>query len=110
MNEGQEATRHLHARVPEGVLHVPTAEREDKSLNRTGVPHLTRKRTPLLPWDASEGGGCALGPLGFDFAQHRQTLRPPRRRDPQQSPASFRIAVKDLEDPAVQCRRLAVSV
>jgi len=33
------------------------------------------------------------GPLGFDFAQHRQTLRPSRRRDPQQSPASFRIAV-----------------
>ena len=28
---------------------------------------------------------------------------------PQQSPASFRVAVKDLEDPAVQCRWLAVS-
>ena len=37
-----------------------------------------------------------LGPLGFEGAQHRQTLRPSRRRDPQQSPASFRIAVKDL--------------
>ena len=51
-----------------------------------------------------------LGPLGFEGAQHRQTLRPSRRRDLQQSPASFRIAVKDLEDPAVQCRWLAVSV
>ena len=50
-----------------------------------------------------------LGPLGLEGAQHRQTLRPSRRRDPQQSPASFRIAVKDLEDPAVQCRWLAVS-
>ena len=37
-----------------------------------------------------------LGPLGFEGAQHRQTLRSSRRRDPQQSPASFRIAVKDL--------------
>jgi len=45
-----------------------------------------------------------LGPLGFEGAQHRQTLRPSRRRDPQQSPESVRIAVKDLEDPAVQCR------
>ena len=51
-----------------------------------------------------------LGPLGFEGAQHRQTLRPSRRRDPQQSPASFRLAVKDLEDPAVQCRWPAVSV
>ena len=50
-----------------------------------------------------------LLPLGFDFAQHRQTLRPSSSRDPQQSPASFRIAVKDLEDPAVRCRWLAVS-
>ena len=45
-----------------------------------------------------------LGPLGFEGAQHRQTLRPSSGRDPQQSPASFRSAVKDLEDPAVQCR------
>ena len=45
-----------------------------------------------------------LGPLGFEGAQYRQTLRPFSSRDPQQSPASFRIAVKDLEDPAVQCR------
>ena len=52
----------------------------------------------------------SLGPLGFDFAQRRQTRRPSRRRGPQQSPASFRIAVKDLEDPAVQCRWLVVSV
>ena len=50
-----------------------------------------------------------LGPLGFQGAQHRQTLRPSSSRDPQQSPASFRSAVKDLEDPAVQCRWLAVS-
>ena len=50
-----------------------------------------------------------LGPLGFEGAQHRQTLRPSSSRDPQQSPAPFRIAVKDLEDPAVQCRWLAVS-
>ena len=35
-----------------------------------------------------------LGPLGFDFAQRRQTLRPSSSRDPQQSPASFRSAVK----------------
>ena len=42
-----------------------------------------------------------LGPLGFEGAQHRQTLRPSSSRDPQQSPASFRSAVKDLEDPAV---------
>ena len=54
-------------------------------------------------------GVSPLGPLGFDFAQHRQTLRPSSSRDPQQSPASFRTAVKDLEDPAVQCRWLAVS-
>ena len=34
--------------------------------------------------------GCfgPLGPLGFERAQHRQTLRPSRSRDPQQSPAS----------------------
>ena len=51
-----------------------------------------------------------LGPLGFECSQHRQTLRPSSSRDPQQSPASFRSAVKDLEDPAVQCRWLAVSV
>ena len=42
-----------------------------------------------------------LGPLYFEGAQHRQTLRPSRRRDPQQSTASFRIAVKDLEDPLI---------
>ena len=29
-----------------------------------------------------------LGPLGCEGAQHRQALRPSRRRDPQQSPAS----------------------
>ena len=40
-----------------------------------------------------------LGPLGFEGAQHRPTLRPSRRQDPQQSPASFRrIAVKDLTE------------
>ena len=50
-----------------------------------------------------------LGPLGFEGAQHRQTLHSSSSRDPQQSPASFRVAVKDLEDPAVQCRWLAVS-
>ena len=53
---------------------------------------------------------CPLGSLGFEGALHRQTLRPSSRRDPQQSPASFRIAVKDLEDPAVPCTGLAVSV
>ena len=37
-----------------------------------------------------------LGPLGFDFAQHRQPLRP--SVDGIRSPASFRIAVKDLRD------------
>ena len=41
---------------------------------------------------------CPLGPLGFECSQHRQTLRPSSSRDPQQSPASFRSAVKDLED------------
>ena len=40
---------------------------------------------------------AALGPLGFEGAQHRQTLRPSSSRGPQQSPASFRIAVKDLD-------------
>ena len=50
-----------------------------------------------------------LGPLGFEGAHYRQTLRPSSSRDPKQSPASFRSAVKDHEDPAVQCRWLAVS-
>ena len=40
-----------------------------------------------------------LGPLGFEGAQHRQTLRPSSSRDPQQSPASFRSAVKDTPGP-----------
>ena len=40
-----------------------------------------------------------LGPLGFECSHHRQTLGPSSSRDPQQSPASFRSAVKDLEDP-----------
>ena len=53
--------------------------------------------------------GTPLGPLGVECSQDRQTLRPSSSRDPQQSPASFRSAVKDLEDPAVQCRWLAVS-
>ena len=52
--------------------------------------YLTRRPRPYWPW-------LALG----------QTLRP--TLDPLQSPASFRIAVKDLEDPAVQCRWRAVS-
>ena len=29
------------------------------------------------------GAAFTLGPLGFDFAQHRQTLRPYSSRDPQ---------------------------
>ena len=32
------------------------------------------------------------------------------RKDPQKSPPSFRIAAKDLEDPALQCRKLVVKV
>ena len=40
--------------------------------------------------------------LGFEGAQHRQTLRPSSSRGPQQSPASFRITVKDLEDDHIR--------
>ena len=45
--------------------------------------------TPLPPFrDAHDSGTltlsrASLGPLGFDFAQHRQTLRPSSSRDPQ---------------------------
>ena len=65
--------------------------------------------TGLVSSEVDEIVPQALGPLGFEGAQHRQTLRPSSSRDPQQSPVSFRIAVEDLEDPAVQCRWLAVS-
>ena len=34
---------------------------------------------------------------------------PFRRKDPQKSPASLRIRVRDLKDPALQCKRLVVS-
>ena len=50
-----------------------------------------------------------LDPLGFEGAQHRQTLRPSSRRDPQQSRVSFRIAVMDLEDPAVRARTVQMA-
>ena len=56
-----------------------------------------------MPVVAKGGIAAFLGPLGFEGAQHRQTLRPSSSRDPQQSPASFRSAVKDLEDPAGGC-------
>ena len=66
--------------------------------------YLTYKETHL-PRTPQKG---PIGPLGFEGAQHRQTNTLPfRRRDPQQSPASFWITVQDLEDPAVQCRWLA---
>jgi len=54
-----------------------------------------------------------LGPVAFECSRHRRTPRPSvraRREDPQKSPASLRIAVKDLKGPALQCRRLAASV
>jgi len=51
------------------------------------------------------GFECArLDPLGFECAQNRQTPRP-SIRDPQKSPAFFRIAAESLEDPAIQCER-----
>ena len=68
---------------------------------RPGPPRCTR----TLP--------CAwlrpLGPLGFEGAQHRQTLRPSSSRDPQQSPASFRSAVKDLRVVLVGRPRICVA-
>ena len=57
-----------------------------------------------FPWIEDKEVNCCregvvfLGPLSFERAQHRQTLRPSRRRDPQQSPASFRSAA-DLSSP-----------
>ena len=53
--------------------------------------------------------GDPLGPLGFDFTQHRQTLHPTVDGTRSKALRPFRIAVKDLEDPAVQCRWLAAS-
>ena len=42
-----------------------------------------------------------LGPLVFECAPHRPTYHssPFRKKDPPKSPASFRIAAKDLTDP-----------
>jgi hypothetical protein len=35
---------------------------------------------------------------------------PFRRKNPQESPASFQIAAKDLEEPAFQWKRLAARI
>ena len=51
----------------------------------------------------------ALGPLGFDWAQHRPTPRS-SIEDPQKSSASFHFARTVFKDPAFQCRRLAARV
>jgi hypothetical protein len=45
-----------------------------RSLHGHGRRPLRHERQPLV---------FPLGPLGFDFAQRRQTLRPPSSRDPQ---------------------------
>ena len=49
-----------------------------------------------------------LGPLGFACAQHRRTSRPSVERIRRK--ALLRIALKDLKDPALQCRWLAAPV
>jgi len=92
------------------ALHVErTAEKASILSDRVWLSSAEARVEGRVGGSVGVGEGIPLGPLGFEGAQHRQTLRPSRRRDPQQSPASFRIAVKDLEDPAVQCRWLAVS-
>ena len=60
--------------------------------------HPGPRRTPFFLSTSTSLDERPSGPLGFEGAQHRQTLRPSSSRDPQQSPASFRSAVKDLVD------------
>ena len=56
--------------------------------------------------DSNTGQHLAFShPKGFEFAQHRPEPRPSVER---KSFASLRISAKNLKDPAIQCRRLAV--
>ena len=45
-----------------------------------------------------------LGPLGFDFAQHRRTPRPSVEKDPQKNPASFRNGSRGSSPPVQMAR------
>ena len=63
-----------------------------------------QSRTLSLPPPTTGEIVAPLGPLGFDFAQHRRPPRPSRRKSPQESPASCRITVEDRRDPALRCR------